>query len=139
MDILKMGAELLGQKLGGGADTNTDAIQSALAGVLGGESGGLDLGGLVNGLQEGGLAELASSWLGDGDNAAISADQVKDLLGGDKIGQLASALNSDEGSILSGLQDALPQMVDKSSSGGNLLESVGGLEGIAGLAKSFLK
>ncbi|MFK8020840.1 MAG: YidB family protein [Pseudomonadales bacterium] len=138
MDILKMGAEILSKQLGGG-EGNSDAIQSALAGVLGGEGGGLDIGSLVSGLQSGGLADVAASWLGDGENAAISSSQLQDLLGSDKIGQLASALNSDEGSILSGLQDALPQMVDKSSSGGNLLDSVGGLGGLANLAKGFLK
>ncbi len=140
MDILKMGAELLGQKLGdqGGA-AGTDAIQSALASVLGGGEGGLDIGSLVSGLQQGGLAELAGSWLGDGENAPISASQLRDVLGSDKIGQLASQLGSDEDSILSGLQDAIPQMVDKSSSGGSLLDAVGGLGGVADLAKGFLK
>jgi hypothetical protein len=32
----------------------------------------------------------------------------------------------------------LPQLVDKASSGGNLLESAGGLDGLLGAAKSFL-
>ena len=47
----------------------------------------------------------------------------------------ASQLGTDEGSLLDGLKDALPQMVDKASSGGSLLDSVGGL---GGLAKKFL-
>lgn len=140
MDIMKMGAEILSQKLqGGGASADTDAVKSALEGVLGGEGGGLDYGSIISGLQEGGLADVVGSWLGDGANEGISTNQLQDLLGGDKIGQLASALNSDEGSILSGLQEALPQMVDKSSSGGSLLDSVGGLGAVAGLAKGLFK
>lgn len=136
MDILKMGAELLSQKTGGNADG--DAVQAALGSLLG-NGDNLDLAGLLSGLQSGGLAEIAASWLGDGENAPVSASQLQDLLSGDKLGQLASALGTDEGSVLSGLQEALPQMVDKSSSGGGLLDAVGGLGGVADLAKGFLK
>jgi len=33
-----------------------------------------------------------------------------------------------------GLSEALPQMVDNASSGGSLLDSFGGIEGVTGLA-----
>lgn len=142
MDIMELGAQILAQKLGGNAQGQSagggNAIQDALGSLLGGGSGQIDLAGLVAGLQKSGLTEVASSWLGDGDNQGISGDQVRDLLGNDKIGQMASQLGADEGSLLDGLSDALPQMVDKSSSGGSLLDAVGGLEGIASLAKKFL-
>jgi hypothetical protein len=36
------------------------------------------------------------------------------------------------------LKDALPQMIDKSSSGGSLLDNLGGLSGALGMAKKFL-
>jgi len=78
---------------------------------------------------------VASSWLGDGDNADISADQLKDVLGGDKISEAAAQLGTDEGSLLESLREAIPQMVDKSSSGGSLMDSLGGL---GGMAKKFL-
>jgi len=140
MDILKLGASLLTQKLGAGAGEAADenAVQSALAGALGGGEG-LDIAGMLGGLQGGGLAEIAGSWLGDGENQAVSADQVREMVGSDKIGQLAQQLGQDEGSVLSGLQEALPQMVDQGSSGGSLLDSVGGLGGVANLAKGLLK
>lgn len=138
MDLMKLGTQLLMSKLGGGAQGNSSAIQSALGSLLGnGDSP--DLAGLVNGLQSGGLGDIAKSWLGDGDNASISADQIKEVVDGDKLSQLAAAAGTDEHSILSGLQEAMPQMVDKASSGGSLLDSLGGLEGVASLAKGFLK
>ena len=131
MDIMDIATKMLGDKFGGG-----DA--SALKGVLGkliwgGDS--LDLAGLVSGLKDKGLGNIAASWLGDGENTAISADQAKDVIGGDNIKQAAQALGTDKGSLLDGLKDLLPQMVDKSSSGGSLLDSLGGLGGIA---KKFL-
>jgi uncharacterized protein YidB (DUF937 family) len=132
MDIMDIATKMLGDKIGGGADN--DLVKGALGKLIGGGDS-LDLGGLLGGLKEKGLGSVADSWLGDGDNAEISADQVKDVLGGDKIKEAAEALGADEGSLLDGLKDLLPQMVDKSSSGGSLLDSLGGLGGIA---KKFL-
>ena len=61
------------------------------------------------------------------------------MLGSDKIKEAASQLGTDQNDLLRGLQDMMPQVVDKSSSGGSLLDSVGGIEGLAGLASKFLK
>ena len=98
----------------------------------------MDIGGLVSGLQSKGLGDVAESWLGDGENKAISADQLKDVLGAEKISAAAAELGTDEGSLLDSLKDAVPQMVDQSSKGGSLLDSVGGIGGLAGMAKKFL-
>jgi len=130
MDIKNLAKSMLASKLGG----NSDAIGDAMDGLLGGGDK-IDLGSLVSGLQSKGLGDVASSWLGDGENAEISADQLKDVLGGDKVSEAAAKLGTDEGSLLSGLTDALPQIIDKSSSGGSLLGSLGGL---GGMAKKFL-
>jgi len=139
MDIMKLGAQLLAAKLG--SNSNSDQITNVLGSLLGGGSSnsGLDLGSLISGLQGNGLEGVVQSWLGDGDNDDISESQVEGLFGAEKIQELASQLGTDQGSLLSGLKDALPQMVDKSSSGGNLLDSVGGVAGLAGLASKFLK
>lgn len=138
MDIMKLGAQLLAAKLGGNA--NNDLIQNAISGLLGGDSkGGLDLASLVGSLQGGGLGNIVESWLGDGDNDEISEQQIESIFGSDKIQSMASELGANQSDVLAGLKDALPQMVDKSSSGGNLLDAVGGISGLAGLASKFLK
>jgi len=130
---MNLATGLLSKKLGG----NSDAIASAMDGLLG-DGDKMDIGSLVSGLQSKGLGDVASSWLGDGANAEISADQLKGVLGSEKVAQAAAQLGTDEGSLLSGLTDALPQLIDKSSSGGSLLDSVGGIGGLAGMAKKFL-
>ncbi len=141
MDIMKLGTQLLMSKLGGTA--NAGGIEAALSGLLGSENsgnGGLDLGSLVSKMtseQGGGLQNLAASWLGDGANEAISGEQIKSLFGNDKIAQFASQLGIDENSAAESLSDAVPQMVDKSSSGGSLLDAVGGIEGALNLAKKL--
>lgn len=139
MDIMKIGAQLLASKLGSNA--SGDVVQSAIGSLLGGgnSDGGLDLGNIVSNLKDGGLANVAESWLGDGENEEISTEQVEGLFGAEKIKEVASQLGTDQGDLLSGLKEALPQMVDKSSSGGSLLDSVGGVAGLAGLASKFLK
>jgi len=137
MDIMKLGTQLLMSKMGGNAATDANAIQNAL-GSLVGSGDNLDVGSLLSGLQSGGLGDVAKSWLGDGENAPISSEQIKSVVDNNKLSQLASALGTDEGSVLSGLQEAMPQMVDKASSDGNLLDSIGGLGGAAKLAKNLL-
>ena len=137
MDILKIGTQLLMSKLGGGAGANTGAVQKALGSLLG-KGDSPDISSLLSGLQSGGLEGVVNSWLGDGDNEPISADQLKGAVDGEKLTELASALGTDEETVLSGLQDAVPEMVDKSSSGGSLLDSIGGIAGAAKLAKGLL-
>ena len=140
MDLMKLATTVLASKLGGSAGGNSDMLQSVVGSLLGGSGGqGIDLGSLVGNLQGGGLADIAESWLGDGDNAEISESQITDLLGSDKLKQAAQQLGADEGDLLSGLKEMLPQVVDKSSSGGSLLDSVGGIGGLASMASKFLK
>ena len=133
MDMMKLATGLLAQKMGG----NNAAIGGVLNSLIGGGDK-MDIGSLVGSLKEKGLGDVADSWLGDGANAEISADQLKDVLGADKISAAAAELGTDEGSLLDGLKGAIPQMVDKSSSGGSLLDAVGGVGGLAGMAKKFL-
>ncbi|MFK7861881.1 MAG: YidB family protein [Granulosicoccus sp.] len=117
MDLLKMGQDLLGDKLG-----DAGGIMEALSGLTSGE--GLDIGGIAEKLKEGGLGDQVSSWLGDGENAPISADQITNAFGAEKIGEMASKLGVDAGSAAETLSQAMPSLMDKLSSGGNLLESV---------------
>ena len=136
MDIMKLGSELLKNKLGGGT-VNAEALQSAFSSLLGGSDGKIDFNGLVEKLKSSDLAETVQSWLGDGDNHPISIEQIRELVGSEKLGQMASKLGCDENAILEGLKDAIPQMIDKASRGGKLLDSLGGLGGVADMAKKF--
>ena len=133
MDIMNLASGLIANKLG--VDQST--ISGALNGLVG-DGDQFDLGSLVGNLQSGDLGDIAASWLGDGENAAISTDQIQNLMGGDKISAAAAQLGTSEGSLLESLQESLPQLVDQSSSGGSLLDSVGGIGGLASMAKKFL-
>lgn len=138
MDLMKLGTELLSEKLGSGVDG--DSLTSALSGLLGGSDGNIDVAGLASKMSANAdLGDVLGSWLGDGENSPISADKIAGLLGDTNIADFASKLGLDNATAASGLADAIPQLMDKASSGGNLLESLGGVGGLMDAAKSFLK
>jgi len=144
MDLMKLGTQMLLRKVVG---ANASSATSALAGLLGskgeGEGSGPDIGGLIAKMQgnETGndLTELAASWLGKGENSQVSGDQLQSLFGKEKIAQFASDLGTDEATAVEGLKGALPDLVDKASPDGNILDSLGGLSGLASMGAKFLK
>ena len=138
MDLLQMGAQILSQQMGGNA--NSDSMQNVLSSLIG-DGDSMDIASLVAKMQggSGGLGEIVQSWLGDGENAAISPSQLQDVIDTERLQQSASQLGTDQDSLLEMLSSAVPQMVDNGSKGGSLLDSLGGLEGVANLAKGFFR
>ena len=140
-ELLEMGAALFQKSnLSGEAGSNLElsSISGALSELTGGA--GLDLGALVTSITAGGLGDIVQSWLGDGVNSQISPEAVSAVLGSEKVAGFASQLGISVEEAAGGLSEALPQMIDKGSSGGSLLDSFGGVEGILGLAgKLFSK
>jgi uncharacterized protein YidB (DUF937 family) len=135
MDLLKVGASLIeGNSDEATTGLDMDDIANALSKMIGNGEGGLDLAALVGGLSQNGLGEIVGSWLGNGENKAISTDQITDLLGSDKVSEFASQLGLSEESAKGALADALPQVVDQATSGegsimDEMLAGVGGPQG----------
>jgi uncharacterized protein YidB (DUF937 family) len=79
-----------------------------------------DLAGLAAALEKGGLGPQVQSWLGNGKNIPITADQLKAVLGNSQVQEFArqSGLPVDE--ILKILAQYLPELVDKASPNGVL-------------------
>ena len=82
------------------------------------KSGGIT--GLIQKFNEKGLGDHMSSWIGTGENLPISADQIKDVLGSDKIKELASKLNLGEHDTSKSLADLLPQLIDRLTPDGSV-------------------
>ena len=138
-DLLKMGATaFIKSKMSGDTGSGLDlgTLTSALSGLTGGNSdnGGFDIGSILGNMQSGGMADMAQSWLGDGDNQEMEDSHVMDMFGSDKISDFASKLGMSESEAIGGLRDAMPQMVDNASTGGSLLDSIGGIGGAINLA-----
>lgn len=139
-NLLNIGAQAFLSKLGGGGNDQQLSLQSitgALSGLLGGDKGQLDLSSLLSNLDGAGLAGLAQSWLGDGANSSISGGQITQLFSQDKLSSFASQLGLGQDQAVSGLEDAIPAIVDNASSGGKLLDSAGGVSGLMDMAKGL--
>ena len=138
-ELLRMGAAAFMESSKSGAAgsaLDSEALISALTGLTGGQEG-LDIGRILDAMQSGGLADIAQSWLGDGQNEALSEDNVTQLLGADKVSDFASQLGVSQEEAIGGLQDALPTLIDKASSGGSLLDSLGGIGGAINMASNI--
>lgn len=118
-------------------------LDGALGGVLGnvlndvlknqGSEGGIDIaaimqwvqqqGGLqaiLNKLQQGQLGEIVGSWLGNGENQAITGNLVQQALGSDAIAQLANKLGVEPAQASDSLAQWLPLLADKASADGEV-------------------
>ena len=112
--------DLAGNVLGGGM-SNQGAGNSMIATILeliNNQPGGLA--GLLQKFHHGGLGDLASSWVGTGQNLPISPDQLQGVLGGDMLGQLAGKLGIAPEAASSQLAEILPGLVDKLTPNGEL-------------------
>jgi uncharacterized protein YidB (DUF937 family) len=108
---------LLG-RLGGGGGTE-QAVLSAVMGLLADKNAG-GLGGLVDQFTKNGLGDVVSSWVGTGANLPVSADQIAQAFGKEKLGELASQTGMSHGDLASALATALPGVVDKLTPQGSI-------------------
>ena len=96
-------------------------IEAVLAMVNNPQTGGLE--GLLARFQQGGLGNLADSWVSTGKNLPISADQITSALGSDQLGSLASSVGLSQGDMSSKLAELLPDVVDKLTPTGQIPDS----------------
>ena len=135
MDLLKVGASMIqGNSDDATTDLDIDDIAKALDGLVGNGQGGLNLITFVSGLSGNGLGEIVGSWLGNGENKAISSEQITTLLSADKIAAFALELGLSDASAASALAEVIPQVVDKATAGegtvmDEMLAQVGGPQG----------
>jgi uncharacterized protein YidB (DUF937 family) len=78
------------------------------------------LSGVVAQLQQGGLNEQVRSWLGNGANMPVTADQLRSALGSEQIQQIAQHLGLPVDAALKALAEHLPAAVDQASPNGQL-------------------
>lgn len=83
------------------------------------------------------MADLVGSWLGDGANKEINSSQLMEMFGGDNLSAFARNLGIDQDSATRFLSGTLPELIDKSSCGGNLIDNSGGLSGTLDMAKKL--
>jgi uncharacterized protein YidB (DUF937 family) len=109
-------AGMASSALAGAADNPNAAMLQSVIGALQHHEGGL--GGLLQQLQQGGLGEAVSSWIGSGHNLPVSAEQLQSVLGDERIAALAAKVGISPDQLSEHLSQLLPQVVDKLTPGG---------------------
>lgn len=110
-----------------------DALPGLINGLMQQEGG---LAGLVQHLGQGGLAEQAASWVGNGANLPVNAEQITQALGSGPLAELAGRFGLDVGQVSQGLAQYLPEAINQLTpegrlpEGGDLLNQ--GLSALAG-------
>ena len=140
MELLKAAASMI-QSNGDDAikGLDVDDIANALNTLVGNGSGGLDLVKFVGGLSQNGLGEIVGSWLGNGENKAISVEQMTTLLGSDNVASFASELGISQESAAAALAEAVPQVVDQATRGeGTIMDEMLGQTGGPNAAMDML-
>ncbi len=100
---------ILGSMLGGGAG---GGLMKALMPMVMGMLAGGGLGKILGGMKSRGLSQQADSWVGTGENEAISADDVRGVVDADQISELAAKLGVSEDEAAQALAEVLPHAVD---------------------------
>ena len=141
-NLLNLGASIIqGNDDETTTSLDTARLSSALGNLFKGNEGKLDFGTLLGKMKESEPGDVAASWLGNGANESVSGETIKNLIGPDKIADFASTLGLSEKSAEKALADALPEMIDKASPDGSLMENIidkaGGLDGLLGFGRKL--
>lgn len=122
---------------GQGGQGGQAALLQAVVAQVNNYPGGLPA--LIDKLRTGGLGEAVESWISVGSNQPVSGEQLQSALGDDTIDNIAQSAGQDRGSVLAGLGQLLPHVVDQATpdgsvgSGGlNASALLGSLSGLLG-------
>jgi uncharacterized protein YidB (DUF937 family) len=113
MGLLDSITGLLGQTQAGQSHPE---LLNIVTGLLNNDSadgasvGGLS--GLVQKFQQGGMGDVVNSWIANGHNLPISADQLHAVLGSDTVNALVERTGLSHSELLGQLSQFLPQIVD---------------------------
>jgi uncharacterized protein YidB (DUF937 family) len=72
--------------------------------------GGIE--GIMGKLQESGLGDTLSSWIGSGENQAVSPDQIKDALGTQGLDQVAAKTGLDVDDLANRISTKMPDAIN---------------------------
>ncbi|MGH8094191.1 MAG: YidB family protein [Chthoniobacterales bacterium] len=82
------------------------------------QSGGVQ--GLMNQFSQAGLGNVFSSWVSNGPNPPVTAEQIQQVLGSDQVKALANKFGLDPAQVSHAVAEHLPTVVDKLTPSGNI-------------------
>lgn len=115
-----------------------DSVAGAVLGKLGGQQGGMaqvamemfnnngGLSGIVDKFKQGGLSEQVASWVGTGENIAVSPEQISSVMGEGAIADMAAKFGLSPEVLSAQIAQYLPIVVDKLTPNGEVNAEAGG-------------
>lgn len=113
--------DVLGGVLKGVVQQEASQLEGPLLSQVLGNTNLGDIGGLLQKLQGGGLSSQVSSWLGNGANLPVTADQIRAALGNAQVQDIAKSMGLPVDKLLPILSQQLPDLIDKLSPNGKLV------------------
>src|SRR5579862_5055871 len=113
-------------------DSQRQSLVAEVVNMLTSREGGLHA--LTQNFEQNGLRHIISSWIGNGENAPISPDQIKSVLGNDCVANLAKKAGISPDTATQYLTKSLPSLVDALTPNGK----VGGANDLMSLGKEIL-
>jgi uncharacterized protein YidB (DUF937 family) len=107
----------LANKMFGGRGSGNPTVSAVLE-MLNNQPGGLS--GMLQTFHEKGLGGVVSSWVGTGTNQTISAEQIQNVLGEDRVKQFAAKVGIPPETASAKLAEYLPQVVDRLTPNGEV-------------------
>lgn len=104
--------QVLGSMLGG----NDKSLLGKIAMELINKNGGLS--GILEKFSQGGLGELAASWVGQGQNQSLSESQVSSVFGDDMVSEVAEKFGVDSSILTGQIAQYLPELVNQATPSG---------------------
>ncbi len=94
------------------AVTARPELLQAATDLLGNQGSTGGLGGLIGRFQQAGLGDVIGSWVGTGQNQPVSADQLTEVLGADRLSELAAKVGMEPDQVAGQLSSVLPGLID---------------------------
>jgi uncharacterized protein YidB (DUF937 family) len=110
--------QVVGALAGGESGSGSNLLQAVLQLVNNPRTGGLE--GLIRSFQQGGLGDIVNSWVANGENLPVSGEQIKGVLGGSVLQDLAAQLGVSPQQASGSLADVLPQLIDRMTPNGEV-------------------
>jgi uncharacterized protein YidB (DUF937 family) len=110
--------QMLGSIMGGQQGGQRTAIASILQQVLAADGGGV--GALVSRFEAAGLGAHAQSWVSEGDNMPVSAEQIGQVFSPEQIQGWATQAGTTPDKLQAVLAEALPHAVNHVTPGGQV-------------------
>jgi uncharacterized protein YidB (DUF937 family) len=115
-------------------------MMNAITGLLSNEGGQGGLGGIMQKFQQAGMGDVIGSWVGSGENAPISGDQLSQVLGSDTLSNLAQQMGMDPSQAAGQLSQSLPDIINALTPNGQAPEGgLGNMGDLAGMLGGLLK